>query len=227
MSGTSVMFGMLGGRGLERLLDRVAGGVGDMDDAAVAVPALAGQVERAILARERHARARSDADRARRRLDHMLDDLEVVEAGAGDHRVFDVRFEAVAFLKHRRDPALGAGARAVAKRALGDDRDLAGLGEVERRGQSRRARADDEDVGGRGSRRFLVGRDEAQEHVLEVGVAGRDVDDREALGGERGQHLAGVDLVLAEGDLERALVDQRDILEAVVGRDSWRCRGRR
>ena len=73
--------------------------------------------------------------------------LQVVEPGAGDHRVVDVRFEAVAFLEHRGDSALRAGARAVAERALGDHRDLVGLGEVERRGQPRRARADDEDVG--------------------------------------------------------------------------------
>ena len=36
---------------------------------------------------------------------------------------------------------------------------------------------------------------------------------------QRGEHLAGVDLVLAEGDLDRPLVEQRDVLEAGVGRN--------
>ena len=201
---------------LERLADRIAGRIGDMHDPAVAVAAFAGQMERAILAGEGNAEVDQMLDRAGCLLDHMLDDLEVVEARAGDHRVLDMRFEAVAFLEHRGDSALGAGAGAVAERALGDDRDLMGLGEVERSGQPGRARADDKDVRGRASRGFLVGRNEAQEHILEVGVAGRYVDDREPVGSKGGEHLAGVDLVLAVGDLERALVDQRDILEAAL-----------
>ena len=53
------------------------------------------------------------------------------------------------------------------------------LGEVERRGQPGRARADDEDVVAVELMRPRS-RDQAQEHVLEVGVAGRDVDDRRA-----------------------------------------------
>ena len=134
--------------------------------------------------------------------------------GAGDHRVLDMRLEAVAFLEHRGDPALGARRRAVAKRALGDHRDLVGLGEVERGGQPGRARADDEDVGVEAHAASWSAANQAQEHVLEVGVAGRHVDDREPVGSESAQHLAGVDLVLAVGDLERALVDQRDVLEA-------------
>ena len=77
MSGHQRDVGMLGGRGFERLLDRPAGGVGDMDDAAVAVAALAGQVQRAVLGRERHAEL--DQMRAIARgacLDDMLDDAD-------------------------------------------------------------------------------------------------------------------------------------------------------
>ena len=79
-----------------------------------------------------------------------------------------MRFEAVAFLEHRRDPALRPARRALAERALGDHRDLVRLGEIERRGQPGRARSDDEDVGGRCSRGFLRGRRQAEEHVLKV-----------------------------------------------------------
>ena len=68
-------------RFLERLLDRPAGGVGDMDDAAVRMAALAGQMQRvAILARERHAELDQPGDRARRLADDILDDRAVVEA---------------------------------------------------------------------------------------------------------------------------------------------------
>ena len=88
-------------------------------------------------------------DRARRRLDDMLDDASVVEPRAGDHRIVDVRLEAVAFVEHRGDPALRASRRAFAQSALGDHRDRVRFGEVERRRQPSRARADDEDVGGR------------------------------------------------------------------------------
>ena len=180
MSGHQRDVGVLGRRGFQRLLIGPAGRVGDMDDAAVAVPALAGQVQRAVLAGERHAELDQMLDRARRRFDDMLDDLAVVEARAGDHRVVDMRFEAVAFLEHRGDPALRPARRAFAERALGDHRDLVRLGEVERRRQPRRARADDEDVGVDAHAASWSADVEAQEHVLEVGIAGRDVDDRRA-----------------------------------------------
>ena len=173
---------MLRRRGFERLADRPAGRVGDMDDPAVAVAALAGQVKRAILARERHAELDQIArSRAGACSTTCSTTRAVVEPRAGDHRVVDMRFEAVAFLQHRGDPALRPRARAVAKRALGDDRDLVRLGEVERRGQPGRARADDEDVGSRALTPLPASRgDQAQEHILEVGVAGRHVDDRQA-----------------------------------------------
>src|SRR5690242_14067793 len=109
---------MLGGRALERLTNGPSGGVGDMDDAPMAVAAFASQVQRTILGREGHAQLDQMLDGARRGLDDMLDDAAVVEAGAGDHRVVDVRFEAVAFLEHRGDTALRAGAGRIAKRAL-------------------------------------------------------------------------------------------------------------
>src|SRR5207253_6348443 len=139
--------GVPGRRGLERLADRIAGRVGDVDDPPVAVPTFAGQVQRPILAGERDPKFDQMPDGARCLFDDMLDHLEVVEPGAGDHRVVDVGFETVAFLEDGGDAALGPGARAIAERAFGDDRDLARLGQVERRGQPRRARADDEDVG--------------------------------------------------------------------------------
>ena len=130
---------------LQRLLDGPAGGVVDMDDPAVAVPALAGQVPAlaVAVAGEGHAQLRQPRDRRRRVLDHELDRGAVVEAGAGDHRVLDMRLERVAGLEHRRDPALRPAGRAL---ALGQHRHLEALREVERRRQPGRAGADDQDV---------------------------------------------------------------------------------
>ena len=106
---------MGGGRFLQRLLHRPAGGVVDMDDAAVAVAALAGQVPALAVrvAVEGHAELRQPGDRRRRMLDDELDRGAVVEPGAGDHRVLDMAFEGVAGLEHRRDPALRPAGRAL------------------------------------------------------------------------------------------------------------------
>ena len=65
---------MLRRGGFERLLDRIAGRIGDMDDPPMAVPALAGQMERVALVANGNAELDQMPDRARRRLDHMLDD---------------------------------------------------------------------------------------------------------------------------------------------------------
>src|SRR5437879_5032528 len=50
--------------------------------------------------------------------------------------------------------------------------------------------------------RRVGGAGEVQEDVLEVRLAGRDVDDAEAFALQRRQHLAGIHLVLAVGDGE-------------------------
>ena len=155
----------------------------------------------------------SRGDRRGRGVDDMLDHFAVVEPGAGDHRVADMRFEAVAFLEHRGDAALRPAGRAFAQRALGDHRDL-----VRRARFSAAVSPAAPDPTIRTSATLLMRRaasaGQAQEHILQIGIAGRDVDDAEPFGGERGEHFAGIDLVLAIGDLERARVDQRDILEA-------------
>ena len=122
MSGTSVMLGCASGGFLERLLDRPAGGVGDVDDAAVAVPALAGQVPAVAIGFEveRHAKLGEAGDRRGGFGHDMLDDGAIVEPGARLHRIADVIFEAVVGFEHRGDPALRPARRALAQRALRD-----------------------------------------------------------------------------------------------------------
>ena len=95
---------MVGGGLLERLLHRPAGGVVDMDDAAVAVAALAGQVPAIAVGRALNGTP-SSASRsiaAGALLDDELDRGAVVEAGARRHRVLDMAFERVAGLEHCR-----------------------------------------------------------------------------------------------------------------------------
>src|ERR671913_1851451 len=133
---------------LERLLHGRPGRVGDMDDPAEAVPAFARQVQCAAFIGEGDAQFDEPSNRPGRGCDDMLNHLPIVESGAGDHRVIDVRFEAVAFLEHRGDPALRPAGGAFSQRALGDHRDLAVLGEVQRSRQPGRAGADDQHVRG-------------------------------------------------------------------------------
>ena len=139
--------GVFGSRRFQRPLDRMAGSVGDMNDSAMAVPALSRQMQRVAFLGERHTEIDQMPNCAWRSLDHVFDDVAIVEPRAGNHRIFDMRFEAVAFLEHRGDAALCPARGALAKRALGDHRNLARFRKVERRRQTSCARADDEDVG--------------------------------------------------------------------------------
>src|SRR3546814_20716938 len=72
-----------------------------MDDAAVAVPAFARQVERLALGLERPAEGDQPLNRARRALDDEFDDPAIVEPLAGDPRIPDLAFDRIAGLDHR------------------------------------------------------------------------------------------------------------------------------
>src|SRR4029453_13059639 len=120
------------GRGcFERLANGIARRIGDMHDAAVGGPTLPCKVQGAIFTRKRHAQLDEPGNRPWSLADDMFDDTAVVEAGTGDHRIVDVGFEAVALLQHGWDTPLRPRGRAVPDPALGNDRDLAGPGEVE------------------------------------------------------------------------------------------------
>src|SRR5689334_11429449 len=80
----------------ERLANRPAGRVGDVDDAPVAVPAFPRQMKRTIFGCEWDSKIDQSSDCRGGMLDDMFDHLAVVEPGAGDHRIIDVRLEAVA-----------------------------------------------------------------------------------------------------------------------------------
>ncbi len=114
----------------QRHLHRVAGGVGGVDDAALAVAAFAGQVEAqfgAGVAGERHALLDQPFDRFAAVFDDEAGGAFVAQAGAGDQGVGDVLVVAVAGVEHGGDAALGPVAGAVEQRAFGNDGNLAGL----------------------------------------------------------------------------------------------------
>ncbi len=108
----------------QRLLHRPAGRIVDMDNPPVRMPAFAGEVEGMLLAVERDAQFAQAIDRAGRALDHEFDRLEVVQPGAGHHRVAHVVIEGVARIEHRRDAALRPRGRAARKPALGQNQHL-------------------------------------------------------------------------------------------------------
>ena len=131
---------------LQRLLHRPAGGVVDMHDPPVRMPALAREVQRIAVLSEGHAQLLQALDRCGRILHHELDDLAVVEPRARDHRVLDMVLERVARLQHRGDPALRPGGRAFVERTLGQHGDLEAIGEVQRGGEAGGTRTDDKNV---------------------------------------------------------------------------------
>ena len=172
---------MLGRRGFERLLDRLAGRVGDMDDAAVAVPALAGQMQRIVLASRTERRARSDAgSRAappRRHARRPRRSLRPAPA-------IIVSLTCASKLSPSSSTAaIPPCAQRVAPSPSAPLAITATLCVSARLSAAVSPAAPEPTI--RTSAVVLhaascVGRRQAEEHVLEVGIAGRDVDDREA-----------------------------------------------
>ena len=139
--------------GLEGGLERPAGGVGGVDDAPVAVAALAREVivVGAVvprLAGERHAQVNEPADRLRPAPDHVLHRFPTAQAGAGADGVLDVGLERVLGVEYRGHAALGVEAGALGQRRLGEDRDAGVGGEAQGETQAGGAAADDQDVRG-------------------------------------------------------------------------------
>jgi hypothetical protein len=141
------------GAGLRRLdqclLNGGAGGIVDMHDAAVAVPALARQVPalaKCVTLIERHAQLRQLLNRVRRARDDKFHRLAVVQARTRDHRVLDMLLETVPAIEHGRNAALRPCGRSAVERALGDHQHLAILRQMDSSRQPRRAGADNDDI---------------------------------------------------------------------------------
>ena len=104
--------------------DLLAGGVAQgVDDAVVAVAALAAQGQAASDRVEVRAPADQFLDPLRGLADHPLHDLGIAERAAGLERVGYVVFETVFRIDHARNAALGVGAIGDLQAVLGDDQD--------------------------------------------------------------------------------------------------------
>ncbi|MNZ88411.1 hypothetical protein D3C78_1073030 [compost metagenome] len=125
-----------------------------MDDAPVAVAALAGQVEgKAALALvvflvggEGHALVDQPLDRLTAVFDGEAHRVLAAQAGAGGQGVLHVRFDVVAVVEYRRHAALGPVGRAAGEVALAQHGHAQVRRQVEGQGQTGTAAADDQDV---------------------------------------------------------------------------------
>ncbi len=132
-------------------LHGVAGGIGGMDDAPVAVPPFAVQVQflgAARLAREGHALGDEPGDGFPAALDHEAHGVVVAEPAAGHVGVADMVVEGVGAVQDGGDPPLGVGRRPLEELVLGDERHLAGRRQAQRGRKPGQPTADDEDVEG-------------------------------------------------------------------------------
>ena len=221
MSGTRRDVGMRGGGLLQRLLHRPAGGVVDMDDAAMAVPALAGEVPGAavLAAVERHAELGEPVDRRRRAARRRTRPSARSLSPAPAIIVSSIWLSNVSpGSSTAAIPPCAQAVEPVGEPALGEHRHLEARREVERRASAppRRSRSTIDVDNALLSHPSPARAGEVEEDVLQIGLAGRDVDDAEPLALQRGEHLAGIDPVLAIGDRQRPLAVQLDLVEAVV-----------
>ena len=134
------------GRAEQGIKHGATGGVIDMDDPAMAVPALPRKMEVFPFGIEGHPQFDQPVNRMGRAFDHEFHRLTPVQPCPGDHRIADVVFKRIAGIKHRRDPALRPGGRPAGQLALGQDQHLDLFGQGQGRGQPRRPRSDDDDV---------------------------------------------------------------------------------
>src|SRR5512139_548078 len=81
----------------------------------------------------------------------MLDHRQIVESGPCDHRIADMRLEAVALFQNGGDPALRPTRCSIAQASLGDDPYFQPGGQVKCSRQACGAGAYDEDVEGTGA----------------------------------------------------------------------------
>ncbi len=130
----------------QRLLHRRAGGVGRVDDAPGAVPALAGQVQPAGFLGEAHAQGLEPGNALGRVPDDEAGGGRLGEPGTGHQGVGHMGFEAVVRGHHRGDAALGPAAGAFGQGLLGEQRHPARRREQQGGAEPGQAAADDEHV---------------------------------------------------------------------------------
>ena len=134
----------------ERELHRMAGGILDMQNAPMAVAALARKVKTewaGFVARERHAARHQPFDRVLGMFDDKARRRGIVQTGAGDDGVFDVIVGGIVVGDRRGNTALRPIAGAVDELLFGNQRDaFAAFGQAQRDGHTGQTAADDDDI---------------------------------------------------------------------------------
>ncbi len=133
----------------ERGLHGRPGGVGDVDDAALSVPAFPREVEadwRVAVGRERHSMLDQPVDRAGAVLDHKAGSLVRAQARSGRVGVSDVGFSAVSRVEDGCDATLGPRTGTVLQGSLGNEGNLELVSETQREGLPGKATAQDKDI---------------------------------------------------------------------------------
>ncbi len=122
--------------------DSLTGGIGGMDDAAMAVAALAGQVQLLVLVPGKgNATVHQPVDALATVLDGEPDRILMAQAGAGGEGVPDVVLQRVLAVQYRGDAALGPEGGATGNPALADDGDAEMFGKIQRNGEAGRTTA--------------------------------------------------------------------------------------
>ncbi|CAI8777222.1 Transcriptional regulator [Pseudomonas marginalis] len=134
--------------------DRGTGGIGGVDDTAMAVAAFAGQMELeaaviaacVFIAGEGHALVDQPLDRLAAMLDGEAHRVFVAQAAAGVEGVFNVGLHRIGVVQHRGDTALGPECRTVGQVAFAQDGNAQVAGKGQRKAQAGRAAADHQDI---------------------------------------------------------------------------------
>ncbi len=136
----------------QRAGDRHPGGVGGVDDAPVAVAALAGQVVGqgiglgALQAGKVHPLVDQPADRARPVFHRVAHRVVMAQAAAGQVGVAHVALQGVVAVEHRGHAALGVVSACMGEFTLGQQRRLHAVGQAQGHGKAGGAGADDQNV---------------------------------------------------------------------------------
>ena len=134
----------------QHLRDRLAGGIGGVNHAAVAVATFHGQVKFTavvlVAAVKYNAEFHQPFDHAGTAADDELDHILFAEAGTGRHGIGDMGLDGVILIEYRCHAALGPEGRALGQFSLAQYRHTTVGGQLQRQGQAGGPTAQDQDI---------------------------------------------------------------------------------
>ena len=130
----------------QRVLNREAGRISDVDHAPGTVTSLAGQVVAVVITGKGNALRNQPIDGAPTVFDDEASRPRVIEKSASGDRVANVRFDRIAVIEHGRNATLRPTRSTVFEAALADQGHSAGWCQPKCRGLSSQTTANDENV---------------------------------------------------------------------------------